>query len=145
MHAPLYANVGSTALKNSSLSVHPTDLSASEKLLAEHALIIYREVYRKLALANLTSQQFRIMSAIFMQTVGFDKRKDDMNGKRLEQLTHIRADHANETVRQLERMNLVISQPGHYGKRYSTTARLPRRKHPPRPAPQPQSASTVMR
>ena len=116
MHAPLYAKVGSTALKNSPLSAHPADTASSSKLLPEHALIIYRALYRKLALANLTSQQFRVMSTIFTQTVGFDKREDDMNGARLEQLTKIRSDHANETVRQLERMNLIVTRQGRYGK-----------------------------
>jgi hypothetical protein len=39
-----------------------------------------------------------------------------MNGKRLEQLTGIRSDHANETIRRLEALHLIITRRGTYGK-----------------------------
>jgi hypothetical protein len=39
-----------------------------------------------------------------------------MNGKRLEQLTGIRSDHANETIRRLEALHLIITRRGKYGK-----------------------------
>jgi hypothetical protein len=39
-----------------------------------------------------------------------------MNGARLEQLTGIRSDHANNTIRQLETKNVIITRTGHYGK-----------------------------
>jgi hypothetical protein len=39
-----------------------------------------------------------------------------MNGRRLQQLTGIRPDHANESIRRLERWEVIITRSGQYGK-----------------------------
>lgn len=52
---------------------------------------------------------------MFNQTLGFNKLEDDMNGSRLQQLTGIAANHANETVRDLKLLNVLVTRKGHYG------------------------------
>jgi hypothetical protein len=65
---------------------------------------------------NMSRHCSRILYAIYRHTIEFQKWQDDMSGKRLQQITAIRYDHANETLRILEAGNAIISRTGHYGK-----------------------------
>lgn len=114
MQAILYATAGDIAPKNSANASR----CAKNKLnlLPEHIAQIGTAFIHQLSLAPLTSRDLRILTTIYNQTIGYDKREDDMNGTRLEQLTGIRSDHANESVRRLEALNIIITHQGHYGK-----------------------------
>ena len=60
--------------------------------------------------------EFRLILAVYHYTIGFNKLKDDMNGKRLEQITKIRYDHSNKTIVGLARKNIIVTNKGRYGK-----------------------------
>ena len=114
MQTPLYAKDEDSSPKK---SFNPSLLPENRlNLLPEHLGEIGSAFIQQLSLASLNSRDVQILSAIYSQTVGFDKREDDMNGRRLEQLTGIRPDHANATVRRLEKWNVVIARSGDYGK-----------------------------
>ena len=114
MPAILYARDGDITPKN---SFNPS-LCAKNKLnlLPEHVAEISTAFIHQLTLSPLTSRELRVLTSIYDQTIGYDKREDDMNGTRLEQLTGIRRDHANEAVRRLEALNIILTRQGHYGK-----------------------------
>ena len=114
MQAILYATTGDIAPKNSPNASR----CAKNKLnlLPEHLAQIGTAFIHQLSLAPLTSRDFRILTTTYDQTIAYDKREDDMNGARLEQLTGIRSDHANESVRRLAALNIIITRQGHYGK-----------------------------
>jgi hypothetical protein len=114
MQAPLYAIAGDSSPETSQ---NPS-LCAKNRLnlLPEHLAQISTAFILQLSLAKAGEQGSRILSTIFSQTIAYNKREDDMNGKRLEQLTGIRSDHANETVRRLEALHLIITRRGTYGK-----------------------------
>ena len=65
---------------------------------------------------SLNGRQMRITTAVFGQTIGYNKCEDDMSGIRLEQLSGIRRDHENAIVRELETLNVLITRQGYYGK-----------------------------
>ncbi|HHL18158.1 MAG TPA: hypothetical protein ENJ33_00325 [Thiothrix sp.] len=71
---------------------------------------------RQIPLCCLTQRAAKIVTAIFSQTIDFNKYEDDMNGRRLQQLTNLFPHHANEVVRYLESIHVLISREGHYGK-----------------------------
>ena len=114
MRTPLYAIDGDSSPKNSQ---NPS-LCAKNRLdlLPEHIAQIGSAFILQLSLARLKAQEVRILSTIYSQTIAYNKCEDDMNGKRLEQLTGIRSDHANEAVRRLEDLNIIITRRGRYGK-----------------------------
>ena len=114
MQAILYATTGDIAPKNSPNASR----CAKNKLnlLPEHLAQIGTAFIHQLSLAPLTSRDFRILTTTYDQTIAYDKREDDMNGARLEQLTGIRSDHANESVRRLAALNIIITRQGYYGK-----------------------------
>ncbi|MCK5811145.1 MAG: replication protein, partial [Cocleimonas sp.] len=85
-------------------------------LQPEHLAQIGTAFIHQLSLAPLTARDLRILTTIYDQTIAYDKREDDMNGVRLEQLTGIRRDHANASVRRLAALNIIITHQGHYGK-----------------------------
>ncbi|MCK5918733.1 MAG: replication protein [Cocleimonas sp.] len=114
MQAILYATTGDIAPKNSANASH----CAKNKLnlLPEHLAQIGTAFIHQLSLAPLTARDLRILTTLYDQTIAYDKREDDMNGTRLEQLTGIRRDHANESVRRLVALNIILTHQGHYGK-----------------------------
>ncbi len=114
MQVPLYANDEGSSLRNSQ---NPS-LCAENRLnlLPEHIAQIGSAFILQLSIITLRPQDSRILSAIYSQTIGYNKREDDMNGTRLEQLTGIRSDHANEAVRRLQTANVIITHRGRYGK-----------------------------
>ena len=114
MQAILYATAGDITPKNYANASR----CAKNKLnlLPEHLAQIGTAFIHQLSLAPLTSRDFRILTTTYDQTIAYDKREDDMNGARLEQLTGIRSDHANESVRRLAALNIIITRQGHYGK-----------------------------
>ena len=114
MQAILYATAGDIAPKNSANASR----CAKNKLnlLPEHVAQIGTAFIHQLSIAPLTARDMRILTTIYDQTIAYDKREDDMNGTRLEQLTGIRRDHANESVRRLEALNIILTHQGHYGK-----------------------------
>ena len=114
MQALLYANDGESSLKNS--QTPSLCLENRLNLLPEHIAQIGSAFIFQLSISTLRSQDVRILSTIYHQTIDYNKREDDMNGKRLEQLTGIRSDHANEAVCRLQALNIIITRPGHYGK-----------------------------
>ena len=114
MQAILYATAGDIAPKNSANASR----CAKNKLnlLPEHIAQIGTAFIHQLSLAPLTARDLRILTTLYDQTIAYDKREDDMNGTRLEQLTGIRRDHANESVRRLAALNIIITRQGYYGK-----------------------------
>jgi hypothetical protein len=114
MQTPLYVKHGESS---SQKSFNPSLLPANRLyLLPEHHAQIALAFIKQLSFASLESNDVQVLSAIYIQTIGFNKRKDDMNGVRLEQLTGIRPDRANVSVRRLERLNVIITSKGHHGK-----------------------------
>jgi hypothetical protein len=114
MQTPLYVKHGESS---SQKSFNPSLLPANKlDLLPEHHAQIALTFIKQLSFVSLEGNDVQILSAIYIQTIGFNKRKDDMNGVRLEQLTGIRPDRANVSVRRLERLNVIITSKGHHGK-----------------------------
>ena len=113
MQAPLYAIDGDVTPEN---YYAPCVERNKQNLLPEHREQINTAFLEQLPLAGLLGGQMRIAIAVFNQTIGYDKFEDDMNGSRLNQLTGIRRDHANAIVRDLERLNVLVTHRGHYGK-----------------------------
>ena len=114
MQTPLYANAGDISSGNySNPSLRPENRL---HLLPEHIAQIATAFLKQLTLAPLKSREIRILMVIYSQTVGFNKREDDMNGKCLELLTGIRGDHANEAVRRLAALSMVVTRQGTHGK-----------------------------
>jgi len=114
MQAILYATAGDIAPKNYANASR----CAKNKLnlLPEHLAQIGTAFIHQLSLAPLPPRDLRVLTTIYDQTIAYDKREDDMNGTRLKQLTGIRNDHANESVRRLAALNIIITRQGHYGK-----------------------------
>ena len=114
MQAPLYANAEDISSRNyKNPSLRPENRL---HLLPEHIAQIATAFIKQLTLAPLKSREIRILITIYSQTVGHNKREDDMNGRCLELLTGIRGDHANEAVRRLAALGMVITRQGTYGK-----------------------------
>jgi phage replication O-like protein O len=114
MQTPLYLKDEESSSKKSFNPSLPPENRLN--LLPEHHAQIGAALIQQLALASLKARDVQILAAIYNQTIGFDKREDDMNGRRLEQLTGIRSDHANDAVRRLEDWNVIVTHSGHYGK-----------------------------
>jgi hypothetical protein len=114
MPATLYARDSDISPQNLS---NPS-LCAKNRLnlLPEHLAEIGSAFIHQLTLAPLTSLSLRVLTAIYDQTIGYDKREDDMNGECLKLLTGIRNDHANKAVRRLEALNIILTHRGKYGK-----------------------------
>ena len=114
MQVPLYANDEGSSLRN----LQNPSLCAENRLnlLPEHIAQIGSAFILQISITTLRPQDVRILSTIYSQTIAYNKREDDMNGTRLEQLTGIRSDHANESVRRLQTANVIITHRGHYGK-----------------------------
>ena len=114
MQATLYAN----AEDISSQSYDNPSLRPENRLhlLPEHIAQISTAFIQQLSFATLKSRETRILSALYYQTIGHNKREDDMNGACLELLTGIRSDHANEAIRRLDALNIVMTRKGSYGK-----------------------------
>ncbi len=113
MRTPLYAIDDNVTPENYYLPCPERNVL---NLLPEHRVEIDTAFFAQLMFTSLNVRQTRIVTAIFRQTVCYDKFEDDMNGTRIEQLTGIRGDHANEIVRELEGNNVLITRRGHYGK-----------------------------
>ena len=114
MQTVLYATAGDVAPQN---SFNPSFCAKNKlNLLPEHVAEIASAFIIQLAPSYLSSNDMSILMTIYNQTIGYDKLEDDMNGARLEQLTGIRNDHANASVRRLEALNIIITRQGHYGK-----------------------------
>ena len=115
MSATFYARAGDAT--TSETSYNPS-LCAKNKLnlLPEHVAEISTAFISQLSLSRLTSRDFRVLNAIFKQTIGYNKREDDMNPACLEMLTDIRGDHASASVRRLATLNIILTRKGSYGK-----------------------------
>lgn len=106
--------------RNTDTNVPPVNnISTTEahplQLFPEDRIIIHETFLRHLAQCNLTPRRLRIVLAVFNQTLGFNKLEDDMNGSRLQQLTGIAPNHANQTVRELAQLNVLVTRRGQYG------------------------------
>lgn len=86
------------------------------QLSSDQLVEINRRWSTQMIKKNMPSQCSRVLYAIYRHTIEFQKWQDDMSGKRLEQITGIRYDHANETLRILEAGNAIITHTGKYGK-----------------------------
>ncbi len=114
MHnAELYPD-NATAPKTQAASVPAPNNSLTE-LLPHHLNLINSEWLTNFVKWKFSGNQARILHAVYRHTIGFLKREDDMNGSRLEQITGIRYDHANEIVRKLAAKNILILRKGFYG------------------------------
>ena len=103
-HTPDYANNPSLAPEN------------RLDILPEHYFEIQAALNQKLMITKLSGCEFRLVLAVYHYTIGFNKLKDDMNGKRLEQITKIRYDHSNDTIVKLAQKNIIVTNKGRYGK-----------------------------
>ncbi len=113
MPAPVYPNSKNSASSSQTLSPenkHPLHLQDTDRI------DITQQFIRQVTSSCLSSRMHRVVMAIFSQTLDFNKFEDDMNGRRLQQLTNIFPHHANEAVRALEAMNALITRDGTYGK-----------------------------
>ena len=114
MHnAELYPD-DATAPKTQAASV-PAPNNSLKTLLPHHLNLINSEWLTNFVKWKFSGNQARILHAVYRHTIGFLKREDDMNGSRLEQITGIRYDHANEIVRKLAAKNILILRKGFYG------------------------------
>ena len=100
---------------NAEVASVPPPNNALDALLPHHFNIINSQWLTNFVKWKFSGNQARIVHAIFRHTVGFLKREDDINGSRLEQITGIRYDHANEIVRKLAAQNILILRKGFYG------------------------------
>ncbi len=100
---------------NAEAAAVPPPNNALDALLPHHFNIINSQWLTNFVKWKFSGNQARIVHAIFRHTVGFLKREDDINGSRLEQITGIRYDHANEIVRKLAAQNILILRKGFYG------------------------------
>ena len=111
MPSALYPNTVTSV--NSALESNKLHFEAIEQQ------IITCKVIKQLVACKFSSQVLRISLSVLMQTIGFNKREDDINGARFEQITGIRADHANKTASILVENNILLSRKGRYGKWFS--------------------------
>ena len=84
-------------------------------LLPEHLNAIAYEWNSHLIKQKISGNYLRILNAIYHQTIDFNKWEDDLAGKRLQQLTHIRYDHSNFIVKKLFEKNIILKRKGNYG------------------------------
>jgi phage replication O-like protein O len=115
MPATFYARAEDATTSENSYN---PSLCAKNKLnlLPEHIAEISMAFISQQILAPLSSRNLRILSTIFQQTIGYNKREDDMNPACLQLLSNIRGDHANEAVRRLAALNIILTRKGRYGK-----------------------------
>jgi phage replication O-like protein O len=117
MQNALYANTGDISSINS-INPTPSSEAADNKmnLLPEHIGMIDKKLIEQLLRIKISGREHRILFAIHAQTIGFDKFENDLNGRRLEQLTGIRSDHVNDIICLLEEKNVIRTRRGYYGK-----------------------------
>ncbi len=114
MHnAELYSD-DATAPNAQAASI-PASNNSLENILPNHFNIINSQWLTNFVKWQFSGNQARIIHAIYRHTIGFLKREDDINGARLEQITGIRYDHANEIIRKLAAKNILIVRKGIYG------------------------------
>ena len=113
MHAEVYANRRASAQTEQVSSLKTADNYLN--LLPEHRNEINSQWLSHIAKQRISGNGFRILTAIYRHTIGFNKQKDDLSGKRLQQISSIRADHANHTLRVLAADHVLICQDGRYG------------------------------
>jgi hypothetical protein len=80
-------------------------------LLPEHSTIVYKRCLDKLALCQLSLRCTRVFYIILNQTVGENKREDNINSMRLEQLTDLRHDHSAQAMKDLTKVTSVKPLP----------------------------------
>ncbi len=84
-------------------------------LLPEHLNSITFEWNAHLIKQKISGNYLRILNAIYHQTIDFNKWEDDLAGKRLQQLTHIRYDHSNFILKRLYERNIILKRKGSFG------------------------------
>lgn len=114
MQTALYAKVPVPAQTDLSTTRLLTD--EAFQLSPEQLVEINRRWSTHMIRQNMSCHCSRVLQAIYRHTIEFQKWQDDMSGKRLQQITYIRYDHANKAIRLLEAGNAIISRDGHYGK-----------------------------
>ena len=85
-------------------------------LLPEHRNEINNQWLSHMATQRISGNGLRVLSSIYRYTIGFNKISDDMSGRRLQQISCIRADHANHTLKLLAADNTIVSTKGRYGR-----------------------------
>ena len=85
-------------------------------LLPEHRNEINNQWLSHMASQRISGNGLRVLSSIYRYTIGFNKISDDMSGRRLQQISCIRADHANHTLKLLAADNTIVSTKGRYGR-----------------------------
>jgi phage replication O-like protein O len=81
-------------------------------LFPEQTKFLYRTCLEQLASCQLPLRCTRVFYVVLNQTIGYDKREDNMNGSYLQSVTQIRYDHANQALRDLAAMKVIILRKG---------------------------------
>ena len=113
MHAEVYANRRAPAQTEQGSALKAADNYLN--LLPEHRNEINNQWLSHVVTQRISGNGMRILHSIYRHTIGFNKQKDDLSGKRLQQISYIRADHANHTLHALEADHAIICQDGRYG------------------------------
>ena len=113
MHTEVYANHRPPAQTEPAHSLKAADNYLN--LLPEHRNEITNQWLSHVVKQRISGNGMRILHSIYRHTIGFNKQKDDLSGKRLQQIAYIRADHANHTLRVLEADHAIICKDGRYG------------------------------
>ena len=113
MHAEVYANQHIAAQTEPRKILKDADNYLN--LLPEHRNEINNQWLSHLSSQRVSGNGIRILTSIYRHTVGFNKIEDDMSGTRLQQISCIRADHANHTLKLLAADHAIVCRDGRYG------------------------------
>jgi len=113
MHTEVYAKRRRSAQTETIIPID--DANNYFSLLPEHFTEITKQWLSHVATQSISGNGLRLLTSIYRYTTGFNKYEDDMSGTRLEQISLIRSDHANHTLRLLAADHAVICRKGVYG------------------------------
>ena len=114
MHTEVYANPHESAQAEPSNPTQSPDNFLH--LLPEHRNEINNQWLSHIAKQRISGNGLRLLNSIYRHTIGFNKISDDMSGLRLQQISCIRADHANHTLKLLAADHAIVSTQGRYGR-----------------------------
>jgi len=78
-------------------------------------LRLANELYDAVLRFGFSGRQLHVLLAVVRKTYGYGKKVDDVTASQLGALCGIARNHVTTTLKQLERMNVVVCQPGRYG------------------------------
>ncbi|WP_222863945.1 replication protein [Pigmentiphaga aceris] len=78
-------------------------------------LRLANELYDAVLRFGFSGRQLHVLLAVVRKTYGYGKKVDDVTASQLGALCGIARNHVTTTLKQLERMNVVVCEPGRYG------------------------------